>query len=110
MPGNVNWFNALTNYNNIFYINAGPDTERRRIIQWVSSLEPQERHEGVQTDRLDSVGNWVLETNEFKKWCCAEDDWVELVLFCYGKSGGGENVSQVGRLPPVGRGRQCRHR
>src|ERR1700742_3940182 len=86
---NVNSFNELTNYNNIVNINANPDAERQRILQWLSPLEPQQRHEGVQTDRLDSVGNWVLETNEFRKWCDTEDGCVEPV-FCYGNPGVGK--------------------
>ena len=88
VTGNVNSFNALTNYNNIV-INAGPDTGHQ-ILQWLSPLEPQQRHEGVQTDRLDSVGNWVLETNEFRNWCDAEGGCVEPVLFCYGNPGVGK--------------------
>ena len=87
--GNVNSFNAL-NYNNIVNINAGPDAERQQIIQWLSPLEPQQRHKGVQTGRLDGVGNWVLETNEFRKWCDTEDSCVEPVLFCYGNPGVGK--------------------
>jgi len=89
VTGNINSFNALTNYNNII-ITPGPDAERDQILQWLSPLEPQQRHEGVRADRLDSVGNWVLETNEFRKWCDMEDGWVEPVLFCYGNLGVGK--------------------
>ena len=90
--GNVNSFNALTNYNNTSIVNitAGQDAERHKIIRWLSPLEPLQRHGGVQTDRLDSVGNWVLETNEFRKWCDAENGCVEPVLFCYGNPGVGK--------------------
>ena len=88
--GNINSFNALTNYNNIVNINAGPEAERDRIIRWLSPLEPQQRHEGVRADRLDSVGNWVLETNEFRTWRDTEDGCFEPVLFCYGNPGVGK--------------------
>jgi len=88
--GNVNSFNASTNYNNIVNISAGQDAERHQILRWLSPLEPQQRHEGVQNDRLDSVGNWVLETNEFRKWRDAEDGCVEPVLFFYGSPGVGK--------------------
>lgn len=88
--GNINSFNTLTNYNNVVNINAEPDAERHQIMQWLSLLEPQQRHEGVRTDRLDSVGKWVLETNEFKKWCDMEDSCVEPVLFCCGNPGVGK--------------------
>ena len=65
--GNVNSFNVLTNYNNI-NLNKETDSEAREILQWLSPLEPQKRHQGVRTDRLDGIGNWVLETSEFRKW------------------------------------------
>ena len=87
---NINSFNALTNYNNIVNINVGPDAERDQILQWLSPLEPQQRHEGVRANRLDSVGSWVLETNEFRKWCDTEDGSVEPVSFIYGNPGVGK--------------------
>jgi len=91
VTGNAHSFNTSTNYNNnIVNINAGPDAERHQILLWLSPLEPQKRHEGVRADRLDSVGNWVLETNEFRKWCDTEDGCVEPVLFCYGNPGVGK--------------------
>ena len=91
VTGNINSFNALTNYNHhIINITAGPDAERDQIIQWLSPLEPQQRHEGLRADRLDSVGNWVLETSEFRKWCSAEDGCTEPVLFSYGNPGVGK--------------------
>ena len=90
VTGNINSFNALTNYNNIVNINAGSEAERDQIIRWLSPLEPQQRHEGVRAGRLDSVGNWVLETNEFRKWRDTEDGCFEQVLFCYGNPGVGK--------------------
>jgi len=90
VTGNINSFNTLANYNSIVNINAGPDAERDQILRWLSPLEPQQRHEGVRADRLDSVGNWVLETNEFRKWRDMEDGYFELVFFCYGNPGVGK--------------------
>ena len=91
VTGNINSFNVLANYNNnVVNICAGPDAERDQILRWLSPLEPQQRHEGVRTDRLDSVGNWVLETDEFRKWWDTEDSCVEPVLFCYGNPGVGK--------------------
>ena len=60
-------------------------------MQWLSLLEPQKRHQSVRTDRLDSLGNWVLETSEFRKWDDMEDGWAEPV-FCYGDSGVGKRI------------------
>ena len=83
VTGNINSFNIIN-------FNTEIDAERREIMQWLSPLEPQQRHQGVRTDRLNGVGNWVLETNEFRKWRDAEDGCVESVLFCYGNPGVGK--------------------
>jgi len=65
VTGNVNSFNRSTNYTNIASINTGIDTEGRQILHWLLPLESQKRHQGVRTDRLDGIENWVLEANEF---------------------------------------------
>ena len=91
ITGNVNSFNVSTNYNNTTVnFNTEVDLEGRQILQWLSPLEPQQRHQGVRTDRLDGIGNWVLETNEFRKWSGAEDGCIEPVLFCDGNPGVGK--------------------
>ena len=84
ITGNINSFNNTVNFI------AENDAEGREIMQWLSPLEPQQRHQSVRADRLDSVGNWVLETDEFKKWRDTEDGCVEPVLFCYGNPGVGK--------------------
>jgi len=83
VTGNINSFNTVN------FI-AELDDEGHQILQWLSPLEPQKRHQGVRTDRLDGVGNWVLETTEFRKWRDGEDGCVEPVLFCYGNPGVGK--------------------
>ena len=60
------------------------------MLQWLSPLEPEQRHQGIRAGRLDGVGNWVLETKEFREWRDAEDDCVSPVLFCYGNPGVGK--------------------
>ena len=89
VTGNVNSFNVL-NGSNIINLVTEIDAEGRQILQWLSPLEPQQRHQGVRIDRLDGVGNWVLETVEFRKWSGKEDGCVEPVLFCYGNPGVGK--------------------
>ena len=59
-------------------------------MQWLSPLESQQRHQGVRTERLDGVGNWVLETTQFRKWSDAGDGCAEPVLFCKGNPGVGK--------------------
>jgi len=91
ITGNVNSFNVLTNYNNnILSFNTDIDAEGRQILQWLSPLEPQQRHQSVRVDRLDGIGNWVPETSEFRKWSGVEDGCVEPVLFCDGNPGVGK--------------------
>ena len=87
--GYINSSNITNSFNTI--VNLAPEIdERHQIQQWLSPLEPQRRHRHVQGDRLDSVGNWVLETSEFRKWSDAEDGFAEPVLFCYGNPGVGK--------------------
>jgi len=89
--GNVNSFNINNSFNtNIFKYVPEIDDEGHQILRWLSPLEPQIRHQGVRTDRLDGVGNWVLETREFRKWRYEQDGSVEPVLFCYGNPGVGK--------------------
>jgi len=84
IAGNVNSFNNTVNF--VTQI----DEEGHQILRWLSPLEPQKRHQGVRTGRLDSVGNWILESSEFRKWRDAEDGCEDRVLFCYGNPGVGK--------------------
>ena len=88
--GNINSFNNNNSFNNIVNLVTNLDDEGGQILQWLSPLEPQQRHQGVRADRLDSVGNWVLGTNEFRKWSATEDGCIEPVLLCYGNPGVGK--------------------
>jgi len=88
VTGNLNSFNK--NSFNTINLFTDMDAEGRQVISWLSPLEPQIRHHGVRTDRLDCVGHWVLETSEFRKWCDAEDGCGEPVLFCSGNPGVGK--------------------
>jgi len=82
--------NNNNSFNNIVNYITGLDDEGCQILQWLSPLEPQKRHQGVRTDRLNSVGNWVLETSEFRKWRDAENGCLGPVLFCSGNPGVGK--------------------
>jgi len=91
ITGNVNSFNVFTNYN-IVNSETETDPERDQVRQWLSPLDPQQRHQGVRTSRLDGIGNWVLETSEFRKWSGAEDGCVAPVVFCDGNPGWGKLI------------------
>jgi len=87
--GNANSFNNNNSFNTTFNIARETDDEGKQILQWLSPLEPQQRHQGVRAGRLNGVGNWVLETTEFRKWRDAEDGCVGTV-FCSGNPGVGK--------------------
>jgi len=89
--GNSN-FNCgnVTNSNNIVKLNKVITDDHPGIMQWLSPLDPRRRHQDVRTDRLDGVGNWLLETREFGRWRSKEGGADEKVLFCYGDPGVGK--------------------
>ena len=92
--GNVT---ILTNsYNRIITLESGAitvnkiDEEDNQLKQWLSPLEPQHRHQSVQTNRVDGVGSWLLERNEFREWSGSQGVPRLAVLFCYGHPGAGK--------------------
>ena len=85
---NINSFN--TNY---FVSNNSTVTdERSEILAWLSPLEPPRRHEDIRTRRIDEVGDWLLENEEYRNWFGgiggAKSDTP--ALFCYGDPGVGK--------------------
>jgi len=88
--GNLSLSNNNNSFNNVLNFVTETDAEGNQILQWLSPLEPQQRHQAVRADRLHGVGAWALETNEFIKWRDAEGGGVEQVLFCYGNPGVGK--------------------
>ena len=79
LSGNIGSFNTIYTSN-----------EDAQIMRWLSPLEPNTRHQGVRTDRLDGVGEWFLETAEFRGWRGSEDGADKAVLFCSGNPGVGK--------------------
>ena len=64
--------------------------EDGKIIRWLSPLEPNIRHQGVRTERFDGIGDWLLETGEFREWRDGEGGAGKAVLFCSGNPGVGK--------------------
>ena len=94
--GNINCGNAENSYNNTWnsYTIASSD-RKREILEWLSSLEPQgdqqgKRHQDVRYSRVDGIGNWLLETDEFLRWRNCEDGSINPTLFCCGDPGVGK--------------------
>ena len=84
---NVNCNNVTNSHNKIVNVKADESSE---IMQWLSPLGPRGRHQDVRTDRLDGVGNWLLETKEFLEWRSDEGGADKAVLFCSGDPGVGK--------------------
>jgi len=77
-----------TTTNNI--TNVRVSEESTRIQAWLSPLEPHARHQDVSNRRLDGVGEWVLQKNEFESWRKSQDNTVNRTLLCYGDQGVGK--------------------
>ena len=82
-------YNTATNYINHTYTD-----DRSNILAWLSPSDPRIRHEDLRERRIEGIGEWVLQTEEFGTWCAgatserAESD--KPVLFCYGGPGVGK--------------------
>ena len=64
--------------------------EDEQIMRWLSPLEPKYRHQGVRNDRFNGVGDWLLETSEFREWRGSEGGADKAVLFFSGHPGVGK--------------------
>jgi len=84
--GNFNSGNITGSFNTTFHISD----EDAQILRWLSPLEPNQRHQGVRTDRSSGIGDWFLETEEWKEWRDGEVEADKGVLFCSGNPGVGK--------------------
>jgi len=60
---NTNCFNINNVWNNCTVAD-----EKSEILAWLSPLEPRIRHQDIRTRRVDGVGDWLLQTQEYKDW------------------------------------------
>jgi len=87
---NINSFNVSNSYNVTTFVVADDES---KILAWLSPLEPQVRHQDICEQRVDSVGNWLLETKEFRGWYNGGESGGSdyAALFCYGEPGVGKS-------------------
>jgi len=83
---NTDSFNVSNSYNNVITVTAADDEPQIRA--WLSPLEPQVRHHDICNLRVDNIGDWLLETKEFRSWY---GESSHAVLFCYGNPGVGKS-------------------
>lgn len=85
---NTNAFNTTVNVSN----NVTVADDRSGIIAWLSPLDPRPRHQDIRDRRIENVGEWILQTEEFRSWytSSAEGESDNAVLFCSGDPGVGK--------------------
>jgi len=86
--GHKRSFNVTNSYNtnyNTTYVDENP-----QILAWLSPLEPHLRHQDVRTRRLDGLGDWLLQKEDFINWRGDEDGSSMATLFCSGAPGAGK--------------------
>ena len=82
--GNANCGNISGSFNTYM------SDEDAKIMHWLSPLEAGKRHQGVRMNRFGGVGDWLLETGEFREWRGSEGGADNAVLFCSGNPGVGK--------------------
>ena len=88
-----NNINSLNNYtavsvsNNFTFADDLPN-----ILAWLSPLDPKLRHQDIGDRRIENVGEWLLQTEEFSSWRRGSEggESDNAVLFCYGDPGAGK--------------------
>jgi len=100
---NINSFNVSNNI-----ILTATDDEPK-ILAWLSPLEPQVRHQDICEQRVDGVGNWLLETKEFRSWYngSGNSGSDHEALFCYGEPGVGKSYIWYARPSVRNEGHDC---
>jgi len=85
-------FSNNRNCFNTTYINPTVAYDRPNILDWLSPLDPKLRHQDIRDRRVENVGEWVLQTEEFRGWCAGGErsGSENAVLFCYGGPGVGK--------------------
>jgi len=85
---NIGSFNTVVN-------NITAAEDQSKILAWLSPLEPKLRHKDIQDRRVENIGEWVLETEEFESWYASngETGSDNAVLFCSGDPGVGKTFN-----------------
>src|SRR5437588_317742 len=89
---NINSVNNLGSFSTLVTNNFTIADNRANILAWLSPLEPRLRHQDIQDRRVEDVGEWLLQTEEFGSWYAGSGggESNNPVLFCYGDPGVGK--------------------
>jgi len=66
--------------------------DRSEVLTWLSPLKPHLRHHDLQKNRIKDVGNWILDTEEFRSWRNGDGqgESQKAAIFCSGNLGVGK--------------------
>jgi len=84
--------NNIASFNTTNNINLTVTDDQPNILAWLSPLDPRLRHQDIRDRRVEGVGEWLLQTEEFRGWHAGGggDEPNDAVLFCYGDPGVGK--------------------
>ena len=85
-------FNTTNSFNRTTNNYYAPD-DKSKILAWLSPLVPWVRHRDIGAERVDGIGAWLLETEEFRHWHNdgGEDESDHATIFCEGNPGVGKS-------------------
>ena len=86
---NINSLNTAINV----WSNCTIADDWSKILTWLSPLEPWLQHQDIRDRRVENVGEWLLQTEEYRSWHGGSGGGSESdnpVLFCYGDPGVGK--------------------
>jgi len=96
-PSNYNSFSGTyddtISFSNVRNANKfGSTNERAEILAWLSPLEPWTRHHDIKAHRVERVGDWLFQTEEYRKWFNGTrgGNPEDSALFCHGGPGVGK--------------------
>ena len=81
-----------SNNGNVFDRDTITD-DRAQLLTWLSPLDPGLRHWEIRERCVNKVGEWLLKTEEFRRWYARSEGGCggeNAVLFCYGHPGVGK--------------------
>lgn len=64
------------------------EQEYARFLDWLPTINYQEKHLDIESRRLEGSGQWLLNGRAFRSWC--EDGSSNSTLFCHGGPGVGK--------------------
>jgi len=63
-----NCFNCFNTYFSNVCRNCTVADEKSKILDWLSPPKPETQHQGIRTRRVEEVGDWLLQTREYRNW------------------------------------------